>query len=156
MKTFELLSIIVIDRGRRHRARGVVIGSNANLRTEMHGHLTEIRADIRAVEIRLSGVENSLSASSSVRREPRVLSRDCATPSPPEVSRTCRHRKNRPEPRSLPDSDRQRQNGQIWYQASQRKRASQRASCDSYALAVSLTRFAARCTSGFFFQVPRR
>ena len=55
MKTYELLSIIGSIAAVGITLAAVVIGSNANLRTEMH-------ADIRAVEIRLSGVENRLSA----------------------------------------------------------------------------------------------
>ena len=62
MKTFELLSIIGSIAAVGIALAAVVIGSNANLRTEMHGHLTEMRADIRAVEVRLSAVENRLSA----------------------------------------------------------------------------------------------
>ena len=62
MKTFELLSIIGSIAAVGIAPAAVVIGSNANLRTEMHGHLTEIRTDIRAVEVRLSAVENRLSA----------------------------------------------------------------------------------------------
>ena len=57
MKTFELLSIIGSIAAVGIALAAVVIGSNANLRTEMHGHLTEIRTDIRAVEVRLSAVE---------------------------------------------------------------------------------------------------
>jgi len=57
MKTFELSSIIGSIAAVGIALAAVVIGSNANLRTEMHGHLTEIRADIRAVEARLSAVE---------------------------------------------------------------------------------------------------
>ena len=55
MKTFELLSIIGSIAAVGIALAAVVIGSNANLRTEL-------RADIRAVEIRLSAVENRLSA----------------------------------------------------------------------------------------------
>ena len=55
MKTFELLSIIGSIVAVGGALAAVVIGSNANLRTEM-------RADIRAVETRLSAVENRLSA----------------------------------------------------------------------------------------------
>ena len=62
MKTFELLSIIGSIAAVGIALAAVVIGSNANLRTDMHGHLTEIRTDIRAVEVRLSAVENRLSA----------------------------------------------------------------------------------------------
>ena len=62
MKTFELLSIIGSIAAVGIALAAVVIGSNANLRTDMHGHLTEIRADIRAVEVSLSAVENRLSA----------------------------------------------------------------------------------------------
>ena len=50
MKTFELLSIIGSIAAVGIALGAVVIGSNANLRTEM-------RADIRAVETRLSAVE---------------------------------------------------------------------------------------------------
>ena len=50
MKTFELLSIIGSIAAVGIALAAVVIGSNANLRTEM-------RADIRAVETRLSAVE---------------------------------------------------------------------------------------------------
>ena len=57
MKTFELLSIIGSIAAVGVALAAVVIGSNANLRTEMHGLRTEIRADIRAVETRLSAVE---------------------------------------------------------------------------------------------------
>ena len=55
MKTFELLSIIGSIAAVGIALAAVVIGSNASLRTEL-------RADIRAVEIRLSAVENRLSA----------------------------------------------------------------------------------------------
>lgn len=55
MKTFELLSIIGSIAAVGIALAAVVIGSNANLRTEL-------RADIRAVEVRLSAVENRLSA----------------------------------------------------------------------------------------------
>ena len=51
MKTFELLSIIGSIAAVGIALAAVVIGSNANLRT-----------DIRAVEVRLSAVENRLSA----------------------------------------------------------------------------------------------
>lgn len=57
MKTFELLSIIGSIAAVGIALAAVVIGSNANLRAEMHGHLTEMRADIRAVEVRLLAVE---------------------------------------------------------------------------------------------------
>ena len=50
MKTFELLSIIGSIAAVGIALGAVVIGSNANLRTEM-------RTDIRAVESRLSAVE---------------------------------------------------------------------------------------------------
>ena len=50
MKTFELLSIIGSIAAVGIALAAVVIGSNANLRAEM-------RADIRAVETRLSAVE---------------------------------------------------------------------------------------------------
>ena len=62
MKTFELLSILGSIAAVGIALAAVVIGSNANLRTEMHGHLTEMRADIRAVEVRLSAIEKRLSA----------------------------------------------------------------------------------------------
>ena len=66
MKTFELLSIIGSIAAVGIALAAVVIGSNANLRTElrteMHGLRTEMRTDIRAVEVRLSAVENRLSA----------------------------------------------------------------------------------------------
>ena len=55
MKTFELLSIIGSITAVGIALAAVVIGSNASLRTEM-------RADIRAVEVRLSAVENRLAA----------------------------------------------------------------------------------------------
>ena len=55
MKTFELLSILGSIAAVGIALAAVVIGSNASLRTEM-------RADIRAVEVRLSAVENRLSA----------------------------------------------------------------------------------------------
>ena len=57
MKTYELLSIIGSIAAVGIALAAVVIGSNANLRAEMHGHLAEMRADIRAVETRLSAVE---------------------------------------------------------------------------------------------------
>ena len=57
MKTFELLSIIGSIAAVGIALAAVVIGSNANLRAEMHGHLAEMRVDIRAVETRLSAVE---------------------------------------------------------------------------------------------------
>ena len=50
MKTFELLSIIGSIAAVGIALAAVVIGSNANLRTE-------VRADIRAVEVRLSALE---------------------------------------------------------------------------------------------------
>ena len=50
MKTFELLSIIGSIAAVGIALAAVVIGSNANLRTE-------VRADIRAVETRLSALE---------------------------------------------------------------------------------------------------
>ena len=50
MKTFELLTIIGSIAAVGIALAAVVIGSNANLRTEL-------RADIRAVEVRLSAVE---------------------------------------------------------------------------------------------------
>ena len=62
VKTFELLSIIGSIAAVGVALAAIVIGSNANLRTEMHGLRTEMRADIRAVESRLSAVENGLSA----------------------------------------------------------------------------------------------
>ena len=50
MKAFELLSIIGSIAAVGIALAAVVIGSNANLRTEL-------RADIRAVEVRLSAIE---------------------------------------------------------------------------------------------------
>ncbi len=50
MNTFELLSIIGTIAAVGIALGAIVIGSNANLRTEL-------RADMRAVEIRLSAVE---------------------------------------------------------------------------------------------------
>ena len=50
MKTFELLSILGSIAAVGIALAAVVIGSNANLRTEL-------RADIRAVELRLSALE---------------------------------------------------------------------------------------------------
>ena len=50
MKTFELLSIIGSIAAVGIALAAVVIGSNANLRTE-------VRADIRAVETRLAALE---------------------------------------------------------------------------------------------------
>ena len=55
MKTFELSTIIGSIAAVGIALAAVVIGGNANLRTEM-------RADIRAVEVRLSAVEHRLSA----------------------------------------------------------------------------------------------
>ena len=55
MKTFELLSIIGSIAAVGIALGAIVIGSIANLHTEL-------RADIRAVEVRLSAVENRLSA----------------------------------------------------------------------------------------------
>ena len=55
MKTFELLSIIGSIAAVGVALGAIVIASNANLRTEM-------RADIRAVEVRLAAVENRLAA----------------------------------------------------------------------------------------------
>ena len=55
MKTFELLTIIGSIAAVGIALAAVVIGSNANLRTEM-------RTDIRAVEVRLSALEHRLSA----------------------------------------------------------------------------------------------
>ena len=61
MKTFELLSIIGSIVAVGIALGAVVIGSNANLRTEMrteiHTLRTEVRADIRSLETRLSAVE---------------------------------------------------------------------------------------------------
>ena len=57
MKTFELLSIIGSITAVGIALAAVVIGSNANLRAEVHSLLTEVRADIRAVEVRLSALE---------------------------------------------------------------------------------------------------
>ena len=55
MKTFELLSSIGSNAAVGIALAAVVIGSSASLRTEL-------RADIRAVEVRLSAVEHRLSA----------------------------------------------------------------------------------------------
>ena len=61
MKTFELLSIIGSIVAVGIALGAVVIGSNANLRTElrtqMHGLRTELRAEVGALEHRLSAVE---------------------------------------------------------------------------------------------------
>ena len=57
MKTFELLSIIGSIVAVGVALAAVVIGSNANLRAEVHGLLMEMRADIRAIEVRLSALE---------------------------------------------------------------------------------------------------
>ena len=68
MKTYELLSIIGSIVAVGIALGAVVIGSNANLRselrtemhslrTEMHGLRTELRADISALDHRLSAVE---------------------------------------------------------------------------------------------------
>ena len=65
VKTYELLSIIGSIVAVGVALGAVVIGSNANLRTElrseMHGLRTEFRADIRALESRLSALESRLS-----------------------------------------------------------------------------------------------
>ena len=76
VKTFELLSIIGSIVAVGVALGAVVIGSNANLRTElrsemhglrtelrseMHGLRTEIRADIRALDSRFSALESRLS-----------------------------------------------------------------------------------------------
>ena len=64
MKTFELLTIIGSIAAVGVALGAVVIGSNANLRTEldtlrteMHSLRTELGADMRALESRLSAVE---------------------------------------------------------------------------------------------------
>ena len=65
MKTFELLSIIGSIAAVGVALGSIVIGSNANLRTELrmelrteiHGFRTEMRADMRSLESRLSAVE---------------------------------------------------------------------------------------------------
>ena len=62
MKTFELLSIIGSIAAVGIALGAIVIGSIADLRAEVHGLRIELRADIRAVEVRLSAVENRLSA----------------------------------------------------------------------------------------------
>ncbi|MCY4221429.1 MAG: hypothetical protein OXD35_07230 [Thiotrichales bacterium] len=61
MKTFELLTIIGSIAAVGIALGAVVIGSNANLRsemrTEMHTLRMEVRNDIRSLEARLSAVE---------------------------------------------------------------------------------------------------
>ena len=61
MKTFELLSIIGSIAAVGIALGAVVIGSNANLRTEMRTEMqtlrTELQTDIRALDRRLSAVE---------------------------------------------------------------------------------------------------
>ena len=68
MKTFELLTIIGTIAAVGIALGAVIIGSNANLRTEMRAEmltlrtevradLTDMRSDIRSLEIRLSAVE---------------------------------------------------------------------------------------------------
>ena len=61
MKTFELLSIIGTIAAVGIALGAVIIGSNANLHTEMRAEMrtlrTEVRADIRSLEARLSAVE---------------------------------------------------------------------------------------------------
>ena len=57
MKTFEFSSIIGSIAAVGVALGAVVIGSNANLRTEVHDLRTEVRSDIRAVEERLSALE---------------------------------------------------------------------------------------------------
>ena len=68
MKTFELLTIIGTIAAVGIAFGAVVIGSNANLRTEMRAEmhtlrtevradLTDMRRDIRSLEARLSAVE---------------------------------------------------------------------------------------------------
>ncbi|MCY4284585.1 MAG: hypothetical protein OXC25_05070 [Thiotrichales bacterium] len=61
MKTFELLTIIGSIAAVGIALGAVVIGSNANLRSEMrtaiHTLRMEVRNDIRSLEIRLSAVE---------------------------------------------------------------------------------------------------
>ena len=64
VKTFELLSIVGSIVAVGVALGAVVIGSNANLRTElrseMHGLRTEFRADIRAIDSRLFTLEQRL------------------------------------------------------------------------------------------------
>ena len=68
MKTFELLTIIGTIAAVGIALGAVIIGSNANLRTEMRAEmltlrtevradLTDMRSDIRSLETRLSAVE---------------------------------------------------------------------------------------------------
>ena len=61
MKTFELLSIIGSIAAVGIALGAVVIGSNANLHTEMRAEIyslrTDVRSDIRSLETRLSAVE---------------------------------------------------------------------------------------------------
>ena len=68
MRTFELLTIIGTIAAVGIALGAVIIGSNANLRTEMRAEmhtlrtevradLTDMRSDIRALETRLSAVE---------------------------------------------------------------------------------------------------
>ncbi|MDE0458676.1 MAG: hypothetical protein OXI15_15385 [Chromatiales bacterium] len=57
MKTFELSSIIGSIAAVGIVLGSIVIGSNANLRTEIHDFRTEMRADMRSLENRLSAVE---------------------------------------------------------------------------------------------------
>ena len=61
MRTFELLTIIGSIAAVGIALGAVVIGSNANLRSEMrtaiHTLRMEVRNDIRSLEIRLSAVE---------------------------------------------------------------------------------------------------
>ena len=61
MKTFELLTIIGSIAAVGIALGAVVIGSNANLRTELRTEMqsfrAEVRGDIRSLETRLSAVE---------------------------------------------------------------------------------------------------
>ena len=61
MKTFELLTIIGSIAAVGIALGAVVIGSNANLRTELRTEMqsfrAEVRSDIRSLENRLSSVE---------------------------------------------------------------------------------------------------
>ena len=61
MKTVELLSIIGSIAAVGIALGAVVIGSNANLRTELRSEMqsfrSEVRSDIRSLETRLSAVE---------------------------------------------------------------------------------------------------
>ena len=61
MKTFELLTIIGSIAAVGIALGAVVIGSNANLHTDIRAEMqefrTEVRSDIRSLEARLSAVE---------------------------------------------------------------------------------------------------